>query len=105
MQREIGSVQMKKATAVVLGLVAFVPLATWPVVLLVSKDSFSTAVITAVALAWIVPIGFIVYLYKGSAVPSEKRGLWLALLLFGNVLALPFFWFWYIWRTSPNPSS
>lgn len=31
-----------------------------------------------------------------SVVPAGKRGLWVVVLLLANVIALPFFWFWYI---------
>ena len=33
---------------------------------------------------------------SSSAVPNEKRVLWISLLLFANMFALPVFWFFYI---------
>jgi hypothetical protein len=36
------------------------------------------------------------YALASSAVPKPKRGLWAAVLFFGNMFAVPFFWFWYI---------
>jgi hypothetical protein len=39
---------------------------------------------------------FIHHVIRTNAVPPEKRGLWVIILLVGNVFALPFFWFWYI---------
>ena len=36
--------------------------------------------------------------YRSAKVPAGKKGLWLAALLFGNVLALPVFWYVLIWR-------
>jgi hypothetical protein len=35
-------------------------------------------------------------------VPTAKRGLWAALIFFGNALVIPFFWYWYIWRANGN---
>lgn len=39
---------------------------------------------------------FIHHVIRTNAVPVEKRGLWVMILLVGNIFALPFFWFWYI---------
>ena len=39
---------------------------------------------------------FIHHVIRTDAVPTEKRGLWVMILLVGNIFALPFFWFWYI---------
>jgi len=44
----------------------------------------------------ILMFGYISHASRSRKVPSEKRGLWISVLLFGNILALPFFWFWYI---------
>ena len=33
---------------------------------------------------------------NSSTVPNEKRALWISLLLFANMFALPVFWFFYI---------
>jgi len=41
---------------------------------------------------------FISYAQRSPTVPSSKRTLWSVLLLFGNVFAVPVFWFLYIWR-------
>ena len=45
-------------------------------------------------------IGYIWYAHRSAAVPADKRALWTSVLLFGNVFALPFFWFWYIRRSA-----
>jgi hypothetical protein len=39
---------------------------------------------------------FIHHVIRTNTVPAEKRGLWVMILLVGNIFALPFFWFWYI---------
>jgi hypothetical protein len=45
---------------------------------------------------WLITAVFVVYAWAGSAVPIEKRALWIVVLLLANLLALPFFWFWYV---------
>lgn len=44
----------------------------------------------------IMMVGFIYRTLKSDSVPRSKRGFWVAVLLLGNVFALPFFWFWYV---------
>jgi hypothetical protein len=41
-------------------------------------------------------VGFIRHAVRSDAVPHEKRGLWVVVLLLGNILVLPFYWLWYI---------
>lgn len=44
-------------------------------------------------------IGFyIVYLFRTNRVPTEKKALWAVVLLLANTLAMPVFWYFYIWR-------
>ncbi len=45
-------------------------------------------------------IGFCIYTYKSGRVPKGKQHLWAALLVFGNFFAFPFFWYFYMWKTS-----
>lgn len=45
-------------------------------------------IVTIVSIA-----GFSWYSLKAHAVPSQKRQLWVAILFFANIFALPFFWF------------
>jgi hypothetical protein len=43
--------------------------------------------------------GWLLYLLDASTnplVPSEKRGLWLAVLFFGGFVVMPFYFWWYI---------
>ncbi len=41
---------------------------------------------------------YIVHLFKTSAVPSEQKALWAVVLLGGNMLAMPFYWYLNIWK-------
>ncbi len=43
--------------------------------------------------------GWLLYLFDAvtnSLVPSEKRGLWVAVLAFGGFVVMPFYFWWYI---------
>ncbi len=47
-------------------------------------------------------VAFTVYLFKSSAVPRDKRLLWLAVLGLGHVLAFPVFWYIYVFKRQPE---
>jgi hypothetical protein len=66
----------------------------------VRDDWFFPIGTAVIAGGWLITIAFMAYALMSSAVPKDKRGLWAAVLLFGNMIAVPFFWFWYIWRAS-----
>ena len=48
--------------------------------------------------SWILTGTYIVYLFKTEHVPADKRALWAVVLFLGNMLAMPFFWYFYVWR-------
>jgi hypothetical protein len=41
---------------------------------------------------------YIVFLFKTDAVPQDKKALWAVVLFLGNVIAMPVFWYIYIWK-------
>lgn len=45
-------------------------------------------------------ISYVVYLFKSGVVPKDKRVLWAVVLIAGNMFAMPFFWFFYVWRAT-----
>jgi len=49
---------------------------------------------------WALMAFYIVYLFKSPAVPKDQRVLWLVLLLFVNMFAMPVFWYLYVWGAS-----
>ena len=67
-------------------------------------DAFHNLAIGLITLFYLVTGFFMVLAFRSSAVPAGKRGLWAALLFFGNALVLPFFWYWYIWRGRASKS-
>jgi hypothetical protein len=44
---------------------------------------------------------YIVHIFKNSAIAGDKRTLWAVVLFFGNVIAMPVYWFLYVWREPP----
>ena len=46
----------------------------------------------------LVLIGFYIwYLFKTDRVPSDKKSLWAVVLFLGNLIAMPVFWYLYMW--------
>ena len=89
---------MRTPLAIALALAAFTPLLMFLAVPFTSGESFATLTTLTVAAAWLACAAFVIYVFKTSAVPSDKRRLWLGLIVFGNLFVLPFFWFQYVWR-------
>jgi hypothetical protein len=91
---------MRESSAVIYATAAFAPLVLFIGVPFSSGDSFSTLALLTVAATWLTSALFIVYAFRSPTVPPAKRGLWVAVIVFGNIVALPFFWFWYVWQPS-----
>lgn len=45
---------------------------------------------------------YIVHLFKTDRVPNDKKALWAVVLFFGNMLAMPVYWYFYIWPDSED---
>jgi hypothetical protein len=76
------------------GLLAFVAFAPTALPQRASFFDYSLPILGGLGLLTV--IGFVLYALRSNAVPSEKRALWVVVLLFVNFFALPFFWFWYV---------
>ncbi|HET7854213.1 MAG TPA: hypothetical protein VFM04_07130, partial [Candidatus Methylomirabilis sp.] len=52
-----------------------------------------------VTLLWIVAllIIYIVNVFKNDRVPRDKKALWALVLFLGNMIAMPIYWYLYIW--------
>lgn len=46
---------------------------------------------------------YIVHVFKNPALAGDKRTLWAVVLFFGNVIAMPAYWFLYVWRQPVSP--
>lgn len=59
---------------------------------------------------WIVAtlIFYLAYLFKTDHVSTKERPSWAAALIIGNIVAMPIFWYRYVWQTiqssHPNPN-
>ena len=49
-------------------------------------------------LIFVLIASYITYLFKTENVPKDKKALWAVVLFMGNMLAMPIFWFLYVWR-------
>jgi len=59
-------------------------------------EVFHDLALAQIMWGWLVVLLFVILAWRSDAVPKEKRILWIALLFFGNILILPFFWYWYL---------
>lgn len=46
---------------------------------------------------------YLIYLFATPYVHREKRMLWVVVLLVANLVAMPFFWHWYVWTPLSSP--
>ncbi len=52
----------------------------------------------AMGLIFGLTIGYTIFAAVSSRVPSEKRTMWVILLILGGIVAIPIFYFIYVWR-------
>ncbi len=55
--------------------------------------------------SWALVASYVVYLFRSSYVPQEKRALWAVVLFLGNMIAMPIFWYLYVWRPLQSEST
>jgi len=41
---------------------------------------------------------YIVHVFKTDRVPQDKKALWAVVLFLGNMIAMPIYWYIYIWK-------
>lgn len=41
---------------------------------------------------------YLLHLFKTDAIPQDKKALWAVVLFMGNALAMPVYWYLYIWK-------
>lgn len=46
---------------------------------------------------------YIVHIGMSGRVPKNRMALWIVLVLLGNMLAMPVYWYLYVWRTPQTP--
>ena len=113
-------VQMKKSTKILLGLATL-----WPLVYMVlffvfilstffflstsTSQEFGSVSFMVVFLLhlltmlWItaLTIFYIVNVFRNERVDKDKKVLWAVVLFMGNMIAMPIYWYLYIWKESP----
>ena len=68
-----------------------------------STNSALAAVFILIALApFLVFIFYIFHIRKNNYLTKETKYLWVAVLFFGNIIAFPFYWFLYVWKSSED---
>jgi hypothetical protein len=68
---------------------------------LLSGDSFRFLFIchfVVMMLIWILIAYYLVYLFRTDFVKSDQKALWAVVLFLGNCIAMPIFWYLYIWK-------
>jgi hypothetical protein len=95
---------MRRSSAIAYATAAFLPAMLFVLVPFSSGDSFAMLALLTVAAAWLASALYVVFALRSPTVPREKRGLWIAVIVLGNIVALPFFWFWYV-RQPNNATS
>src|SRR5947209_1658492 len=46
----------------------------------------------------VLTVYYVGHLFRGSAVPQDKKALWAVVLIFANMFAFPVYWYLYIWQ-------
>jgi hypothetical protein len=103
---------VKRAFRLISGIVSFVA----PILLLLSPwiepypwaDPqaallFERAIFGIGILGLVTMFGFMWYTVRSQSVPPDKRALWVVVLFTANLVALPFFWYWYVGDGHPVP--
>jgi hypothetical protein len=70
---------------------------------------FAHATFAGVTIGWFSFTALFIYVtfhaMKNPALPSAKKSRWMMYLLFCNIVAVPVYWYHYIWRADQNVSS
>jgi hypothetical protein len=48
---------------------------------------------------------YIYHIFKTPHVPQDKKALWAVVIFLGNVMAMPIYWYLYIWKPLQETSS
>jgi len=52
----------------------------------------------AIVLTFALLTFYVVFLYRTERVPASRKALWAVIVLGGSIVAMPIFWFLYVWR-------
>jgi len=48
---------------------------------------------------------YIMHIFKTDVVVQDKKALWAVVIFCGNMIAMPVYWYLYIWKTIQEPKS
>ena len=56
-----------------------------------------------IGMVWVIAlmILYIVDVFRTERLPQDQRVLWLIVIFFGSILAMPVYWYLYVWREPP----
>ena len=61
-------------------------------------DTLQSLIIPNVIITALLILGYIIFIAKTNRVPKDKQMLWIIAIIVFHVLAMPVFWFHYIWK-------
>lgn len=61
-------------------------------------DTFFRLHLTVIVSSWVLIASYIMYLFRTSHVPNDKKALWGIVIFLGSFIAMPIFWFLYVWK-------
>lgn len=61
--------------------------------------------LTVILLSWALIASYITYLFKTCHVPKDKKALWAVVIFLGSFVAMPIFWFLYVWKPFSQPAA
>lgn len=97
--------KLKKWLAVVWLLATISPIIYFSLSMENQFDDFFYFTVVLNGLILFLTVSYLIYLFSTTYVPREKWMLWLVVLLFVNIVAMPFFWYWYVWSPLSSPSA
>ena len=119
--------QLSKTLAVVLGILTFLPfiglvimiaLLIFEIVLLIFSETPVNPLLYLFYLNYLVPIisgytllyltlgiFYFVHIIQNGFLDTEKKVLWITVLIILNGLAMPFYWYLYLWKSSKDDES
>ena len=119
--------QLSKTLTVILGILTFLPfiglviiiaLLSFEIVLLIFSETPFNPLLYLSYLNYLVPIisgytllyltlgiFYFVHIIQNEFLDTEKKVLWITVLIILNGLAMPFYWYLYLWKSSKDVES
>ena len=47
---------------------------------------------------WVLCVIYVLHVFKTDRVPQDKKALWAVVLVMGNMISMPVYWYLYIWK-------